>query len=200
MKGLVFRVISRKMRECKKDSLRKNTLLLLLSSIIYHPSSIIALSAIVLSGCGYKPMTEYSKKVFTDKVYVDVDVYLRDPENAVLVKDALNEAVISRFNSKLSLKNDATTQLKVKFERVTFSPVQYDSNGYAVFYRAKVTLNISYMISGKKGYEKVVGYYDFPIEPNAVISDSKRFEAIRFGAQKAIDSFVSLMAMRGAVL
>jgi len=155
--------------------------------------------SMIFFGCGYKPMTEYSKKVFTDKVYVDVDVYLRDPENAVLAKDALNEAVISRFNSKLVRKNSATTKLKVKFERVTFNPIQYDSNGYAVFYRAKVTLSISYIINDKKGNEKIVGFYDFPIEPNAVISDSKRFEAIRFGAQKAIDSFVSLMAMKGAV-
>lgn len=184
----------------KVGNLRKNFLVLLLSSVIHYPSSIIALSTILISGCGYKPMTEYTKNIFTDKVYVDVDIYLRDPENAVLVKDALNEAVISRFNAKLTSKKDATTQLKVKFERVSFSPIQYDSNGYAIFYRAKVTLNISYIVNGKKGFEKVVGYYDFPIEPNAVISDAKRFEAIRFGAEKAIDSFVSLMSMRGAVL
>lgn len=184
----------------KVDNLRKNFLVLFISSVIHYPLSIIALSTILISGCGYKPMTEYTKNIFTDKVYVDVDIYLRDPENAVLVKDALNEAVISRFNAKLTSKKDATTQLKVKFERVSFSPIQYDSNGYAIFYRAKVTLNISYIVNGKKGFEKVVGYYDFPIEPNAVISDAKRFEAIRFGAEKAIDSFVSLMSMRGAVL
>jgi len=151
-------------------------------------------------GCGYKPMTEYTKKVFTDKVYVDVDVYLRDPENAVLVKDALNEVIISRFNAKLTSKKTATTQLKIKFERVTFSPIQYDSNGYAVFYRAKVTLNINYKVKNRKGTERVVGYYDFPIEPNAVISDSKRFEAIRFGAEKAVDSFISLVAARGVLI
>lgn len=184
----------------KVGNLRKNFLVLFISSVIHYPLSIIALSTILISGCGYKPMTEYTKNIFTDKVYVDVDIYLRDPENAVLVKDALNEAVISRFNAKLTSKKDATTQLKVKFERVSFSPIQYDSNGYAIFYRAKVTLNISYIVNGKKGFEKVVGYYDFPIEPNAVISDAKRFEAIRFGAEKAIDSFVSLMSMRGAVL
>ena len=184
----------------KVDNLRKNFLVFFISSVIHYPLSIIALSTILISGCGYKPMTEYTKNIFTDKVYVDVDIYLRDPENAVLVKDALNEAVISRFNAKLTSKKDATTQLKVKFERVSFSPIQYDSNGYAIFYRAKVTLNISYIVNGKKGFEKVVGYYDFPIEPNAVISDAKRFEAIRFGAEKAIDSFVSLMSMRGAVL
>ena len=166
---------------------------------IQHSTFNILLSLMVLSGCGYKPMTEYSRKVFTDKVYVDVDVYLRDPENAVLVKDALNEAVVSRFGGKIVSKSDATTKLRVKFDRVNFSPIQYDSNGYAIFYRAKVTLNIFYNSNGQKGQERVTGYYDFPIEPNAVISNSKRFEAIRFGAQKALDSFVSRIFMRGAL-
>ncbi len=178
-----------------KKVLKKSGLIVVAFSILNSQFSIF-----LLSGCGYKPMSEYTKKVFTDKIYVDVNVYLRDPENAVLVKDALNEAVISRFNAKLTSKKSATTQLKVKFGRVAFTPIQYDSNGYAIFYRAKVSLNISYKIDDKRGQERVEGYYDFPIEPNAVISDAKRFDAIRFGAQKAIDSFVSIMAMRGAIL
>jgi len=161
---------------------------------------LILVFAIILSSCGYKPITEYTKKVFTNKIYVDVDVYLRDPENAVLVKDALNEAVISRFSAKLVSKENATTKLKVKFRRVVFSPIQYDSNGYAVFYRVKVTLDISYIVNDEKGAQKAVGYYDFPIEPSAVISDSKRFGAIRFGAEKAIDSFISQMAVRGVLI
>ena len=103
-------------------------------------------------GCGYTPASKQARKVVGSRLFVEVTVSLEDPENAVLVKDALNEAVISRFNSKLVHKSDATTQLKVKFERVAFSPIQYDSNGYAVFYRAKVTLNISYMVNGKKIY------------------------------------------------
>ena len=186
-------------KKLKVWQITKNTIEKIPFNIQYSIFNIV-LFAMVLFGCGYKPMTEYSKKIFTDRVYVDVDVYLRDPENAVLVKDALNEAIISRFDTKLTSKKDATTQLRVKFKRVTFNPIQYDSNGYAIFYRAKVMLNIDYMINNKKGYEMVEGYYDFPIEPNAVISDSKRFEAIRFGAKKAIDSFISLMAVKGALV
>ncbi len=142
-------------------------------------------------------MTTYTKNVFTDKIYTEVDVYLRDPENAVLVKDAMNEAIVSRFGAKIAKKEDATTHLWIRFKRVTFSPIQYDANGYAVYYRANVTLNIRYASPKKRGSESVSGFYDFPIEPNAVISDAKRFEAIRFGAQKALDAFMSRMAVRG---
>ena len=42
------------------------------------------------------------------------------------------------------------------------------------------------------------GTYDFDIEPNAIISDQVRFEAIRQGAQKALDAFVAQVAAQGA--
>jgi hypothetical protein len=42
------------------------------------------------------------------------------------------------------------------------------------------------------------GMYDFAIEPNAIISDQARFEAIRQGAQKGIDAFVAQVAAQGA--
>ncbi len=142
-------------------------------------------------------MTAYTENVFTDKIYTEVEVYLRDPENAVLVKDAMNEAIVSRFDAKIVKKSEATTRLWIRFKNVSFSPIQYDANGYAVYYRARVNLNVRYVSPKKSGSESVSGFYDFPIEPNAVISDAKRFEAIRFGAQKALDSFISRMAMRG---
>jgi len=160
----------------------------------------VALLLPLFAGCGYKPMTAYTEKIFTDRVYTEVEVYLRDPENAVLVKDAMNEAVVSRFGAKIAKKEDATTHLWIRFKSVSFSPIQYDANGYAVYYRANVNLSVRYVSPKKSGTESVFGFYDFPIEPNAVISDAKRFEAIRFGAQKALDAFISRMAMRGESL
>jgi hypothetical protein len=46
----------------------------------------------------------------------------------------------------------------------------------------------------------VSGVYDFNIEPNAIVSDQARFEAIRQGAQKGIDNFVAQVAAQGARL
>jgi len=183
-----------------KRLFKKSSFALLISSIIHHPSSMIALSVIVLSGCGYKPTTLYTQHVLTDKIFTEVEIYLRDPENAVLVKDAMNEAIVSRFGARIAKREDATTQLKIAFKTVAFTPIQYDANGYAVYYRANVSLKIHYESPKGEGDETVSGFYDFPIEPNAIISDAKRFEAIRFGAQKALDAFISRMAMRGVML
>ncbi len=184
----------------KRVEVKKTFFAVLFSFTIHTPLAIVALSPIAIAGCGYKPMTTYTKNVLTDKIYCDVDVYLRDPENAVLVKDALNEAIVSRFGARIAKKENATTHMKVAFKSVSFSPIQYDDNGYAIYYRATVTLSIHYESDKYKGDEMVSGFYDFPIEPNAVISDAKRFQAIRFGAQKALDAFISRLAMRGEKL
>ena len=158
----------------------------------------LSLLAFVSAGCGYRPATTYARKVFTDRIYTDVEVYLRDPENAVLVKDALNEAIVSRFGARIADKKKATTILHVKFGNVAFTPIQYDVNGYAIYYRAKVTLTIRYATPDSTGTETVTGFYDFPIEPKAIISDALRFQAIKNGSAKALDAFISRIMLRGA--
>ena len=154
-------------------------------------------SLFTFAGCGYKPATVYTKKVLSDKIYTEIEIYRRDPENAVLVKDALNEAIVSRFGAQVVPKKEATTILHVRFNRVSFRPIQYDVNGYAIYYRADVSLKIDYKTPTAKGSETVEGFYDFPIRPKAIISDALRFQAIKNGSAKALDAFVSRMAMRG---
>ncbi len=172
----------------------KSAVTLLLSLFTFY------LLPFTFSGCGYKPATTFTKKVLSDRIYTDVEVYLRDPENAVLVKDALNEAIVSRFGARVSNRKDATTIVHVKFNDVSFTPIQYDVNGYAIYYRAKVSLKIRYEAPTGKGTETVSGFYDFPIQPRAIISDSLRFLAIKNGSGKALDAFVSRITRRGVEL
>lgn len=155
------------------------------------------LSIFILAGCGYKPTSIYTKKVLGDKIYTQVNVYLRDPENSVLIKDAINEAIISRFKSSLAPKKDANSELIVKLRGVSFKPLQYDMNGYVIYYRAITTLKVDYKSKDFKKVFLVSGNYDFPIEPNSVISETKRFEAIRESSKKALDKFVSQISIIG---
>ena len=113
------------------------------------------------------------------------------------MKAAINEAIVSRFKGKLVKKERADTILYVKLGSVSFSPLQYDKNGYVVYYRTKVTLFVKYTNKTENRSFNVTGTYDFPIEPNAVISDSKRFEAIRESSKKALDQFISKIAITG---
>ncbi len=159
----------------------------------------IALILLVMIGCGYKPSSYYTKKILGDKIYAEVYIDINDPENSVLIKDAINEAIISKFNSKIVDKKDLANSLfYIKFKSKSFIPIAYDKDGYVVAYKTKVLLNITYIDKiGDKDSFDVSGTYDFPIEANSVISDAKRFEAIKFASYKAISEFVSKISVKG---
>jgi len=151
------------------------------------------------NGCGYKPTYIYTKKVLGDDIYVDVDISLKDPQNSVLITDAVNEAVISKFRSNLVRdKKRASAQLYISLKKVKFKPIQYDKNGYVIAYKTYVSLKTRYI--DKKNKSKTIttsGNYDFSIEANSIISDNKRFEAIKFAALKAIDELISKISIKG---
>ncbi len=155
------------------------------------------IAALVLAGCGYKPASVYTRDVLGERIFTEVRVYLRDPENSVLIKDAVNEAVISRFKGRLSDKDHAQSELYISLRGVSFRPLQYDQNGYVIYYRAVTTLSIRYKKGDKVQSMNVSGNYDFPIEPNSVITDTKRFEAIKESSKKALDLFISKIAVAG---
>jgi hypothetical protein len=157
-----------------------------------------ALLVLFLNSCGYKPTAIYTKNVLGSKIYADVETSLEDPENSILIKDAINEAIINKFHSKLVSKDDATSTLKIKLSSVRFQPIEYDNNGYVIAYKTLVKLSTTYIDkSSKKDTIKTTGDYDFNIESLSVISDSKRFNAIKEASQKAIDAFISKISIRG---
>ena len=159
----------------------------------------VALIFLFMMGCGYKPSSYYTKKILGDKIYAQVYIDIKDPENSVLIKDAINEAIVSKFRSKIVDKKELANSLfYVKFKSKNFIPIAYDRDGYVVAYKTKVLLNITYIDKiGKKDSFDVSGTYDFPIEANSVISDAKRFEAIKFASYKAISEFVSKISVKG---
>ncbi len=155
---------------------------------------------LLLSGCGYKPSANYAKKVLGERVYTTVDIYIADPENAVIVKDALLQALVSRFRVTLSRRGGAQTIMNVKLQSLTFTPIEYDNNGYIIAKRAKVTLSITRKrLGGTQKSYSVSGYFDFGIEPNGVVSDEDRFKAIRAASLKAVDSLVTKLAVEGSL-
>ena len=140
----------------------------------------------------------YTKNVLGKAIYVKVETSLNDPENSVLIRDAVNEAVIYKFNSKISKEKEASAKLFVKLEQVNFQPIEYDRNGYVIAYKTNVTLRTNYYNKlGKKKTLKTHGDYDFNIASNSVISDTKRFNAIKEASQKAIDAFISRISVEG---
>jgi hypothetical protein len=151
-------------------------------------------------GCGYTSTAHYAQSVVGKSVSTEVLISMEDPQNTVIIKDAVDTAVITKFRTSLTSKNASQTHLKIKIASVTFSPLRYDTNGYVTTYRTTVNMGINRNTLGKsKGYS-TSGMYDFDIEPNAIISDQARFSAISLSAQKAIDVFIAQIAAEGSNL
>ncbi|MGB5964274.1 MAG: hypothetical protein WBG65_01950, partial [Sulfurimonadaceae bacterium] len=51
----------------------------------------------IFTGCGYQPSSKEAKKVMGETVSTEIIISMPDPENTVVLKDALDEAVIRRF-------------------------------------------------------------------------------------------------------
>ncbi|MFV0482230.1 MAG: LPS assembly lipoprotein LptE [Campylobacteraceae bacterium] len=159
---------------------------------------LLALFCIIFVGCGYTPTAKLAKNVLGDKVYVDVAMSRVDPQNTVLIKDAISAALVDRFGSKIVSKNEANSFIYVSLKNIKFSPLAYDTNGYVISYRTVVTLKIDYTLSSnEKGSINTEGEYDFPIIADSVISDSKRFEAIKYASEDALDEFTAFIAIKG---
>lgn len=154
--------------------------------------------SLVLSGCGYKPSSYYAKKELSGKVFVKLFVDLKDPRNAVLVKDALNQVLIQKLNRNLVFDEDlADTIMKVKIDSVNMQELQYDKDGYNKLYRALVKVAIEY--TKKDGDTKKIsleGENNFSIDDGTTITDTKRFEAIKNAADDALDEFLSKVAVQ----
>ncbi len=151
-----------------------------------------------LSGCGYKPLSSISKNILGNKIYAHVKISTQDPRNTVLLQDAVNEAIVSRLGDSLVSKNLAQTTLDIKIKSVDFRPIIYDKNGYVISYKTKVVLDIvTTYENGKNYFYKAQGEYDFPIEANSVISDTKRFQAIKNSSSQALDEYIVNTSMQG---
>jgi len=158
----------------------------------------VFLIALLFVGCGYKPTSQIAQDVLGDRIYVEVAISIKDAQNSVLVKDAVKEAMISRLGRDVVPKSQAQTLVFAKLGTVSFSPTIYDQDGYVVAYKARASLHLKTVYgSGKEDLIVVSGEYDFSIEPNSVISDTKRFEAIKNASYEALDEYVAALSIRG---
>lgn len=154
--------------------------------------------SLLFIGCGYKPSSYYTKNVFGDRIYVDTIIDVREPENLVVLKDSLNEAVVTKFKGKITPKERADTILHIRLKGITFTPVSFNDTGFAVLYKNVVTLETSFRDKkGKKHTINSEGDYFFYVNRNSVITDQQRFKAIKVASLKALDYFISKASMIG---
>jgi hypothetical protein len=166
---------------------------------LLHAKLIISFSliALLVSACGYKPSSKISRGVLGDKISTSITISAIDPENTVILKDAVDSAIVEVFHSSLVSRELSDTHLELAITDPSYSPIQYDQDGYVVGYRMTLILNINSYHNGVEKKYTASGSYDFSVTPNAVLTDQERFNAIKLSASKAIKSFMSQVAVLG---
>lgn len=153
--------------------------------------------ALFVIGCGYKPTSKHARTVVGERISTDVIISSQDPENTVVIKDAVDAAVIEIFRSSLVERSYADSHLIISLQPPSYVPVQFDGNGFIVGYRATITLSIKRISKNREKSYSAYGTYDFSVSPNSVLTEQQRFDAIKFGAAKAINSFVAQVSAEG---
>lgn len=151
-----------------------------------------------LSGCGYKPSAKYAREVLGKNISTSVEISLQDPENSVIIKDAVDEAIVNVFHASLSERAASETHLTISTTEPVYIPLQYNDNGFVISYRATINLMILRESKSLKKRYNSIGNYDFSVVPNAVLTDQERFDAIKFSSIKAISAFVSKVSAEGS--
>jgi len=133
-----------------------------------------------------------------EKISTNIRISAQDPENTVIIKDAVDEAIIEVFHASLRSRDESDTHLEISISNPLYTPIVYDNDGFIVGYKMSLNLNILRHHSGVTKSYSLNGTYDFAVSPNAVITDQERFEAIKYSAAKAIRSFVAKVSAEGA--
>ena len=167
-------------------------------SISAIKSLLIIFIFLSISACGYKPSSKFARHTLGEKISTSVVISIRDPENTVILKDAIDESVVEVFHASLTSKANSDSHLVINIKNQSYIPIQYNIEGYVVSYRMNVVLNIVKFKNGRSKNYLTSGTYDFSIQPNAVVTDQERFEAIKFSAKKAIESFIAQVSAEGA--
>jgi len=155
-------------------------------------------SIVVFYGCGYKPSAKYARKSIGEKVSTSVIISAQDPENTVLIKDSIDSAIIEVFHASLVPKELATTHLTISINEPSYTPIQFNADGYVIAYRATIHMKILKETKDTKRVYNTSGTYDFSVVPNAVLTDQERFIAIKNGSTKAISSFLAKVSAEGS--
>jgi len=158
----------------------------------------IALSFLLLAliGCGYKPSTTYTTPILGKTISTEVEIDIKNPVDAIYLKDALNEAVLSVFNAKL--KKNGDSKIKLSILSSSLSTLDYDKNGYPILYRASVSIK-AYVEDINNSVHSYTGSgsYDFSVSSDSILSDNLKHNAIKEAFLKALQVIEFKIAQRG---
>jgi len=153
---------------------------------------------LLLSGCGYRPVSQYSTNLLGNSAFVDVILDLKEPSNGVYLKEEIIKTLRERLNTTVVAdKKRADSIIIVPKYSFSYSPLNYDRNGYVIRYRVHTTITFE-LITPKGRFKKVIHVdEDVGIKASSLTSSIARDTAIRYSIRKAMDKFIAFVAQKG---
>lgn len=151
----------------------------------------------IFTGCGYKPTAYYAKSAISGDVYVNIDMNVDNSSNSVIVKDAINEMILNKFEANITnYRQNADTYVGVKLLDVSYKAISSDNDGYVNTYRTTVTIEMTYKKRDKEQIKlSVSNYYDYSVDTDSVVTEQNKQESIRLAASKALSDIFSKIAV-----
>ena len=162
-----------------------------------HYSLFTLLAALLLTACAYQPSSHVIRNLFSDSVYVQVEVDRAEPENAPFVKDEMHRIVYNRFKGHIVPKDQAQSQIYITYSGTYFRPLSYQ-DGYVTRYRAYTRMRFRMLTKEGEIKKNINSIYEADIKDSALTSSALRIEAIRKGLEKGMDEFLAYVSARAA--
>ena len=173
---------------CYRDVLQNNTL----------KFSIIVAAMLLLTACGYKPVSHYSRQIAAKPLYLEVTLSHKNPDSGVFLKDAMWEALQYRLGSRITDDVQTAERLKVSYRVVSLVALGYDTHGYVERYRVNLETTFDLLTGGRHIRRTIRTTHDADVTPSAMESSRAKREAIKACAVKAVDRFIAFMAAHAA--
>jgi len=157
----------------------------------------LLLVTFIFTSCGYKSSAHYATNEISGKTYVNVNIDINNAKNTVLIKDAIIELLVGKFDAQITNnKYIANSVVTGSLVSVSESQLQTNVSGYAKVYRETVTVKISYYKKGEKSKSFTLSnYYDFTVDDDSTVTDSKKEEAVKIAISKALSDVFSKIAV-----
>jgi hypothetical protein len=131
-----------------------------------------------------------------ETVFADVQISISDPAAGPILIDAVNEALVTKLNSRLASRESADTIIHIKNGRYNIYSLETDEKGFVATYRSRVSMNVTVYGRIERSFS-ISGTHDFSTSDTSVLSDTERTNAVREASLRALDMLIANLIFLG---
>lgn len=163
----------------------------------YFLNSFIIFIIFLFISCGYRPMAYYTKKAFEGKVYVSVDINIKDSRNSILIKNILLDLIINKLKLPITYnKDEAKSFISGKILKIEHKVLSSDEKGFPNTYRENIQVEVKYNKLNETPKVFVFdNYLDYSVSDDPTLTEGRRKQKIQLTIKKSLSNLFSNIAV-----